>query len=64
MQRASADMAPPTVVRRFRNNGTGLIGLTVDQIRYWLQPYEALSLADRLVDAAESVEKGDVNANR
>lgn len=57
MIRSSADnLKPPTVVRKRNRNGTYTwIGLFVGHDRYYLSPAEALSLADRLVDAAEEL---------
>lgn len=57
MIRSSADnLKPPTVIRKRNRNGTYTwIGLFVGHDRYYLSPSEALSLADRLVDAAEEL---------
>lgn len=54
MIRSSADnMKPPTVVRKRGKRGTTVhVGLFINHDRFYLSPAEALSLADRLVDAA------------
>ena len=61
MERSSiSNMAPPKVVRKTGRKGrTTLVGLFMGQDRYYLTPVEALSLADRLVDAAEDVASGE-----
>lgn len=57
MIRPSTDnLKPPTVIRKRNRNGQFTwIGLFVGHDRYYLSPAEAISLADRLVDAAEEV---------
>ena len=50
------NLKAPTVIRkRSRNGQFTWVGMFVDGIRYYLTPAEAISLADRLVDAAEDV---------
>ncbi|CCE53695.1 MAG: hypothetical protein ACTIA3_07890 [Corynebacterium casei] len=57
MIRSSADnLKPPKVIRKRNRKGAFTwVGLFIGHDRYYLSPAEALSLADRLVDAAEEV---------
>lgn len=57
MIRSSADnLKPPTVIRKRNRNGQFTwVGLFIGHDRFYLSPAEAISLADRLVDAAEEV---------
>ena len=57
MIRSSVDnLKPPTVVRKMSKTGRSFhVGLFIGHDRFYLTPAEAFSLADRLVDAAESV---------
>lgn len=61
MIRSSADnLRPPTVVRKRGKRGTTVhVGLFINHDRFYLSPAEAISLADRLVDAAEEVSRED-----
>lgn len=62
MQRASALIKPPTVIPSWSKNWKPVnVCMTIDGIRYFLTPAEALSLADRLVDAAEELERRRVS---
>lgn len=56
MIRSSADnLKPPTVIRKRNRNGQFTwVGLFIGHDRFYLSPAEALSLADRLVDAVEN----------
>lgn len=54
------DMKPPTVIKKISNSGKWKhVGLFINHDRFYLTPAEALSLADRLVDAAEEVMNED-----
>lgn len=57
MIRSAVDnLKPPTVIRKMSKSGKNShVGLFIGHDRFYLTPAEAYSLADRLVDAAESV---------
>lgn len=59
MIRSSADnLKPPVVVRKRGKRGKIVhVGMFIGHDRFYLSPAEALSLADRLVDAAEEVSR-------
>lgn len=61
MIRSSVDgMKPPTVIKKISKSGKSKhIGLFINHDRFYLSPAEALSLADRLVDAAEEISNED-----
>lgn len=55
----ASDLTPPRVVRKIANGKLRWVGLFIEPTqRFYLSPTEALSLADRLVDAAEDVDNG------
>ncbi|AMJ43791.1 hypothetical protein [Corynebacterium stationis] len=59
MMRSTAhNLKPPTVVRKRGKRGKiTYVGMFIGHDRFYLSPAEAISLADRLVDAAEEVSR-------
>ncbi|MGO3069052.1 hypothetical protein [Corynebacterium casei] len=61
MMRSTAhDLKPPVVVRKRGKRGKIThVGMFIGHDRFYLSPAEAISLADRLVDAAEEMSNED-----
>lgn len=59
MMRSTAhNLKPPVVVRKRGKRGKiTYVGMFIGHDRFYLSPAEAMSLADRLVDAAEEVSR-------